>query len=146
MPTILNMLETDLDAVLLIEQKSYPIPWTRGVFEDCLRVNYPSWVLAEDDELIAYILFSVGADEAHLLNICVSPEYRKHGHAKLFLVDRMNLLKTKNVHTVFLEVRVNSLPAIALYESLGFERIGLRKDYYKTLDGKEDALTYILSL
>ena len=84
MPTILNMLETDLDAVLLIEQKSYPIPWTRGVFEDCLRVNYPSWVLAEDDELIAYILFSVGADEAHLLNICVSPEYRKHGHAKLF--------------------------------------------------------------
>lgn len=146
MPTILKMLATDLDAVLLIEQKSYPIPWTIGIFEDCLRVNYPSWVLAKDDELIGYILFSVGADEAHLLNICISPDYLKQGHAKSLLTDRMKLLKQKKVHTVFLEVRVSSKPAIALYESLGFERIGLRKDYYKAMNGKEDAWTYKLSL
>ena len=146
MSTILKMIDTDLAAVLLIERKSYPVPWTRGIFEDCLRVNYPSWVLVEDDELIGYILFSVGADEAHLLNICICPDHLMQGHAKSFLIDRMNLLKEKNVHTVFLEVRVSSKPAIALYESLGFERIGIRKDYYKSLDGKEDALTFKIGL
>ena len=146
MLTILKMIETDLDAILLMEQQSYPVPWTRGIFEDCLRVNYPAWVLAEKDLLIGYILFSVGADEAHRLNICISPDHLRQGHAKSLLVDRMNLLKEKNVHTVFLEVRVSSKPAIALYESLGFERIGLRKDYYKAQEGKEDAFTYKLIL
>ena len=146
MLTILKMIETDLDAAILMEQQSYPVPWTRGIFEDCLRVNYPAWVLVENDLLIGYILFSVGADEAHLLNICISPDHLRQGHAKALLLDRINLLKEKDVHTVFLEVRVSSKPAIALYESLGFERIGLRKGYYKTRDGKEDALTFKLIL
>lgn len=146
MLTILKMIETDLDAVLLMEQQSYPVPWTRGIFEDCLRVNYPAWVLTENDLLIGYILFSVGADEAHLLNICISPDHLRQGYAKALLLDRIELLKEKNVHTLFLEVRASSKPAIALYEGMGFKQMSVRKDYYKTVDGREDALTYKLIL
>jgi len=146
MPSIRKMVQSDLDSVLEIEKLSYPVPWTRGIFEDCLRVNYPSWVLIKEEKVVAYILFSVGADEAHLLNICVSPAYRQQGFAKTFLMDRIDLLKEKDVQTVFLEVRISSKPAIALYESLGFEQIGIRRQYYKNLKGKEDALTFKLEL
>ena len=142
MPTIRRMQEADLFAVLQIEAQSYSVPWTEGIFQDCLRVNYPSWVLIEAEHIIGYILFSVGADEAHLLNICIAPESRHSGLAKMLLLDRLELLKQKNVLTVFLEVRASSKPAIALYKNLGFEQLGIRKNYYKTLDGKEDALTF----
>ena len=146
MPSIRKMLLADLDSVLKIEQQSYPVPWTRGIFEDCLRVNYPSWVLIDNEIIIGYILFSVGADEAHLLNICIAPESRRSGLARTFLLDRLELLKEKNVHTVFLEVRASSKPAIALYNNLGFERLGTRKDYYKTQSGREDAFTFSKAL
>ena len=140
-----RMQETDIEAVLKIEEQSYPVPWTQGIFLDCLRVGYPSFVLLNDTLIIGYILFSVGANEAHLLNICIAPKSRRHGLAKKLLIDMIELLKEKSVETLFLEVRVSSLPAIALYESLGFEKLGVRKGYYKTLDGREDAITYKLS-
>lgn len=141
-----RMQECDLDEVMQIEDRSYPVPWTKGIFKDCLRVNYPSWVLVEDINIIGYILFSVGADEAHLLNICISPERRREGLGKFLLLEMTDLFKQKDYHSIFLEVRESSLGAMALYKSLGFEKLGVRKDYYRTLDGKEDAVTYKLEL
>ena len=141
-----RMLEDDLDTVMQIEAKSYLVPWTRGAFADCLSVGYPSWVMVDGESIIGYTLLSVGADEAHLLNICISPERRREGLGKTLLLEKIELLKQKKYHSLFLEVRASSLGAIALYESLGFEKIGVRKDYYRTLDGKEDAVTYKLEL
>lgn len=146
MQTIRRMLEADLFAVLQIEAQSYPVPWTERAFQDCLRVNYPSWVLIEEEHIVGYILFSVGADEAHLLNICIAPESRRSGLARTLLLDRLELLREKNVHTVFLEVRESSKPAIALYKNLGFVQLGNRKGYYKALAGREDALTFSKTL
>ncbi|MBT8142730.1 MAG: ribosomal protein S18-alanine N-acetyltransferase [Gammaproteobacteria bacterium] len=147
MPVSLRrMQESDLDQVLAIETQSYPVPWTRGIFSDCLKVGYPAWVLLDGETIIGYILISVGANEAHLLNICIAPAQRRKGLARKLLSDMINLLQEKHVDTLFLEVRVSSKPAIALYEAMGFEQIGLRKDYYKTQSGKEDAVTYKMDL
>lgn len=140
------MQETDLDAVLSIEEISYTIPWTRGIFADCLRVGYPSWVLLNDESTVGYVLFSVGADEAHLLNICITPSMRQHGLAKKMLNDMFVLLKEKGINFLFLEVRGSNSNAIKMYETLGFDKIGIRRNYYKTLDGREDAVTYKLEL
>jgi ribosomal-protein-alanine N-acetyltransferase len=143
---IRRMQETDLDSVLSIEKVSYPVPWTRGIFSDCLRVGYPSWVLLDYDTIIGYVLFSVGADEAHLLNICIAPDMRRQGLAKNFLIELFGLLKNKGIISLFLEVRKSNSHAISMYESMGFKRIGTRKDYYKSVDGQEDALTYQFAL
>src|SRR5690606_4019408 len=68
------MREDDLDAVMEIERRAYPFPWTRGIFRDCLRAGYPAWVLEDDGVLAAYGLLSVAVGEAHILNLCSAPE------------------------------------------------------------------------
>lgn len=140
------MQESDLDAVMQIEEQSYPVPWTRGIFSDCLRVGYPSWVLVDRNVLIGYALVSVGADEAHLLNICISSKRRRQGFGITLLKEIIALLKQKEYRCLFLEVRESSIAAIAVYVLLGFEKIGVRKGYYRTQDGNENAITYKLIL
>jgi ribosomal-protein-alanine N-acetyltransferase len=67
------MREADLDAVMAIELRAYPFPWTRGIFRDCLLADYPARVLVQDSEIIGYGMLSVAADEAHVLNVCAAP-------------------------------------------------------------------------
>ena len=67
------MHEDDLDAVMAIEVRAYPFPWTVGIFRDCLRAGYPSWVLQADARIIGYGVLSVAVGEAHLLNVCIEP-------------------------------------------------------------------------
>ena len=72
-PVLRPMRDSDLGAVLEIELRAYPFPWTRGIFEDCLRAAYPAWVLVDDATIVGYAVLSVAAGEAHVLNICVDP-------------------------------------------------------------------------
>ncbi len=79
------MTRGDLDAVSEIEQRSYPYPWTRGIFQDCLRVKYCCHVLEADAAIAGYGIVSQPVEEAHLLNLCVHPDYRRGGLAALLL-------------------------------------------------------------
>ena len=72
----------DLEAVLEIELRAYPFPWTRGIFRDCLLADYPARVLVQDGAIIAYGMLSVAADEAHVLNVCAAPEVQGCGHGR----------------------------------------------------------------
>ena len=74
--TLRPLREDDLEAVIAIEQRAYPFPWTRGIFRDCLLAGYPAWLLHEHGLAIGYGVISLAADEAHVLNICISPERR----------------------------------------------------------------------
>ena len=134
------MLDVDLDAVNAIEQATYDFPWTRGIFQDCMRVGYSCWVLEEGDQVLAYGIMSVGGGEAHILTIVVDEEYRGHGLGRKLLRHLISLARQRGVDTVFLEVRPSNLAAIKLYHSLGFSEIGIRKDYYPSEKGREDAL------
>ncbi|MEW8498339.1 MAG: GNAT family N-acetyltransferase, partial [Candidatus Thiodiazotropha taylori] len=73
------MREEDLAQVFALEIEVYPFPWTEGIFNDCLRVGYSCWVLTMDDLVIGYGVMSVIIDEAHILNICISPEWQRRG-------------------------------------------------------------------
>jgi ribosomal-protein-alanine N-acetyltransferase len=97
-------------------------------------------------EVGGYGIMSYGAGEAHILNICIREDLRGGGLGRrlmLYLIDRA---RGAGMQDAFLEVRPSNPNAIALYESLGFVRVGTRKGYYQAHQGREDALVYKLIL
>lgn len=140
------MREDDLDAVHAVEIRAYEFPWTVGIFRDCLRADYPSWVLQRDGEVIGYFLMSIAAGEAHVLNICIDPARQGHGHGRHLLRAMMHVARGRGAERVFLEVRPSNGGAIALYHSEGFNEIGRRPRYYPARDGREDALVMAIEL
>lgn len=141
-----SMREDDLDAVMAIEVRAYPFPWTLGVLRDCLRTGHPAWVLLHDGQLIGYFLMSVAAGEGHVLNVCVAPEQQGLGHGRKLLRAILQLARGHGAERVFLEVRPSNIGAIALYFDMGFNEIGRRPRYYPTRDGREDALVMAIEL
>lgn len=140
------MLETDIAAVLAIESQTAPVPWSEKIFRGSFGVRYDNWVLESNGELIAFFLISTVLDEAHLMNIAVSPDHQGKGLGKKlleFVFQRCRDLESSNL---FLEVRVSNTPAIRLYEYAGFNQIGLRRDYYHGPVGREDAAIYAIEL
>ncbi len=146
-PTSLRpMRDEDLDAVHAVEVRSYEFPWTVGIFRDCLRADYPAWVLMQDERVIGYFLMSIAAGEAHVLNVCVDPAQQGRGHCRHLLRALMHIARGRQAERVFLEVRPSNLGAIRLYDSEGFNEIGRRPRYYPARDGREDALVMAIEL
>lgn len=140
------MREDDLDTVIAIEQRAYPFPWTRGILRDCLRADYPAWVLLQHNAIIGYGVLSIAADEAHILNICTAPEAQGRGHGRRLLRALLQIARGRGVRRMFLEVRPSNPHAIALYHDEGFNEIGRRPRYYPARDGREDALVMAMEL
>lgn len=140
------MRDDDLDAVMAIEVRAYPFPWTLGIFRDCLRADYPAWVLLRDGQLIGYFLMSLAAGEAHVLNVCVAPEQQGHGYGRKLLHAILQIARGRGAERVFLEVRPSNTGAIQLYFDAGFNEIGRRPRYYPAKDGREDALVMAIEL
>ena len=69
----------DLPTVMAIERASYEFPWTEGIFRDCLRNHYHCFVYEVVSDIHAYAVMTIGVDECHILNVCVSEVSRKHG-------------------------------------------------------------------
>jgi ribosomal-protein-alanine N-acetyltransferase len=140
------MTNLDLPKVIAIEHDSYPFPWSDGVFRDCIRVGYFCRVLETRGELIGYALMSMGAGEAHVLNVCVRMDYREQGIGRYLVNMLIDHARSLLVTDMFLEVRPSNPGAIHLYENIGFRRVGLRKGYYQASPGREDAWVYKLTL
>jgi len=140
------MTEADLAAVMHIESRSYDFPWTEGIFRDCLRVGYYCRILLDGDEPACYGIMSIGAGEAHILNLCVKPECRAQGIGRYMLTHLLNYAREQGAGVAVLEVRQSNTPALALYEKMGFHSIGVRKDYYPAFSGREDARVLLCKL
>lgn len=144
--TIRRMESDDFDAVLENETRSYQFPWTRGIFADCLRTGHECWVLDEGGDVIGHGVLSLVAGEAHLLNVCIRRDLQGKGHGRDLVCRMLDTAKRRNAEVVFLEVRPSNRAACQLYESLGFNEIGRRKDYYPAANGHEDAKVLALQL
>ncbi len=146
-PIVRSMTHDDLDDVSRIEKQSYGFPWSAGIFRDCLLAGYQCKVLEQDDELRAYGILSVAAGEAHILNICVAPAFRRRGYGLVVLQGLIEGARNARVKRVFLEVRPSNLAATRMYKGLGFSTVGRRHAYYKAPDNeREDALVLALTL
>lgn len=144
--TFREMQETDLDDVLAVEFLAYSFPWSRGIFSDCIKSGYDCRVMCRAGVVVGHAVLSVGAGEAHLLNICVRRDLQGTGLGRLFVKQTIKRAALLGADAMFLEVRPSNRVACALYESLGFAQVGVRKDYYPADLGREDALVMTLGL
>lgn len=140
------MREDDVDAVMAIEQRAYPFPWTHGIFRDCVRAGYPIWLALRDDIVIGYGVLSVAAREGHILNICIDPDEQGKGYGRQLLRLLVRCARGYRAERIFLEVRPSNPRAIALYQDEGFNEIGRRPRYYPAHNGREDAIVMAMEL
>ena len=165
------MTTADLTDVLVNEVAAYPYPWTRGNFEDCLKERRDCRLLLADARqtgsrqtgsrqtgsrqsgspakmpaVVGHGVLSVAVGEAHVLNVCVAPACQGQGFGRALLDHLLGRALALRAEVVFLEVRPSNGVAIALYESVGFNEIGRRRNYYPAAIGHEDALVMALDL
>ncbi|WP_455203328.1 ribosomal protein S18-alanine N-acetyltransferase [Kaarinaea lacus] len=133
------MAQEDLAAVFAIEKEVYAFPWTEQIFVDCIRVGYYCRVVEKDNVVVGYAIMSTGAGEAHLLNLCVGKSWQRHGVGELLLRHMIEIAKNDQIEAIFLEVRPSNTAAMRLYDKAGFNQVGMRKDYYPSKGGREDA-------
>lgn len=137
------MRASDLDLVVESENVSLKNPWSKRVFSDCLRAGYECWVLATRDRIVAHGVLSVGVEEAHVLTLCVHPDFRRQGYGKRMLKHLLGKGYRKEARVCFLEVRPSNIEARQLYLAMGFVQVGERRQYYPADAGttqREDAL------
>ena len=96
------------------------------------------WLVAlEDDRVAGYVGSQSVLGETDMMNIAVHPDFRRRGIAEALVVRLIEELKIRGNHSLMLEVRVSNAAARSLYEKMGFQQVGLRKNYYR--NPKEDA-------
>lgn len=127
--------------ILPIEQASYPLPWTIGVFQseiEMMRCGERHYLVARDGhDLVGYggLLFAVG--DAHVTNIAVAASRQRQGIATRLLAELAFAAIDHGCDALTLEVRVGNVGAQALYREFGFIPAGIRKKYYENV---EDAM------
>ncbi len=134
------MQKEDVEAVMEIERVSYDHPWKASIYEDCLKVGYGCWIMEYAQKVVGYGIMSAGAGEAHILNLCIREDYRRFGLGRMLLNHLEELSKGHNAETIFLEVRARNIGAYRLYEEEGFSEVGVRRNYYPAMKGREDAI------
>lgn len=132
------MERSDLDAVMVIEEASFFLPWKREHFLQELHSHLSFPLVARCNGVIAgYVCLMSLFEEAQIMDIAVAPEQRGRGVASLLLERSLDIARQKGAERLVLEVRRSNLAAIGLYERFGFVEYAVRKGYY---EGKEDAL------
>lgn len=136
-----------LDRVLAVEQRSHAHPWNRINFTDALQAGNQARMLFAHDTLLGYFVAMPGVQEAHLLNITVTPEYQGQGCAHVMLNALTLWARTQQARYIWLEVRAGNTRALRVYEAHGYQRVGIRKAYYPAANGgREDAVVMNLPL
>ena len=136
---IRKMKSSDVAAIAELEKQCFSDPWSAESIASELVNPLSYWLVAEvDGQVAGYIGSQSVLDAADMMNIAVSPDYRRRGIAKALVNELTAYLSKNNVIALLLEVRVSNEPAITLYEKMGFQQVGRRPNYYR--NPREDAL------
>ena len=136
---IRKMKASDVIAIAELEKRCFSDPWSADSIASELVNPLSYWLVAEmDGQVAGYVGSQSVLDAADMMNIAVSPEYRRRGVAKALVNELTAYLSKNNVIALLLEVRVSNEPAITLYEKMGFQQVGRRPNYYR--NPREDAL------
>ena len=136
---IVKMNEGHVKAVAELEKICFSDPWSENSVASELKNKLALWLVAEDEGRVAgYIGSQTCTDESDVMNVAVHPDFRRRGIAEALVNALVDELKAIESRCLTLEVRASNVPAISLYEKLGFAQIGRRKNYYR--NPREDAL------
>ena len=134
--TIDFLRQEDVDQVLVIEQASFTMPWSRNLFMSEFRNRPVSLSLvalsgnSQAREVIGYLVSWVIADELHILNLAVVPAFRRQGVAERLVLSALRQAYAKGARKAYLEVRESNSAAQKLYADIGFTSAFIRKEYY----------------
>lgn len=140
------MRAADLDRVMEIEPTIYSHPWTRGNFDDSMKAGYSCWVIDCDAVVVGYGVLMIGVREAHLLNLSVATDWQGRGLGRSLLEQFVCVARESNALQMFLEVRPSNVLARRLYADFGFLDVSVRRGYYPSAHGREDAILMGLTL
>lgn len=129
----------DIDIIAQIESESFSMPWKHEDFLKAYNEKQLIKVVSVGDTVVGYFLALVVCDEAQIATIAVKKEFRKKGCAKKVLESAILEAWVRGLNVMYLEVRQSNSDAIALYENMGFEFMGIRKNFYE--NPREDAIT-----
>lgn len=137
--TIVRMKECYVSSVAALETICFSDPWSENSVSSELKNKLALWLVAEENGTVAgYIGSQTCGEESDVMNVAVHPDFRRRGIAEALVNALVAELKAIGSHCLTLEVRASNVPAIALYEKMGFSEIGRRKNYYR--NPREDAL------
>ena len=136
----------DLDGIVQIERAVNPFPWGEEALRDTIASSGHHLMSLREGRAVGFLLSSFVLDEAQLLLIGVSPDWQGVGVGGQLLKELINRSRDQGQKLIYLEVRSGNERAIRLYRSLGFIDIGVRRDYYPGLVGREDAIVMSLQL
>ena len=130
--TFSDIEEKDCRRLAQLDRECFSEPWSEELFLKDTQNPLAHYIVSEyNDEVVGYCgMYSV-ADEGQITNIAVANKYRRKGIASKMLMLMIDKAKAANLRVMSLEVRESNLPAITLYESLGFFKVGYRKNYYR---------------
>lgn len=146
MNTISSLTTTDLTRAYEIETRAHAFPWSEKTFATNQGERYLNFRLMAGEVMAAFAITQVVLDEATLFNIAVDPDWQRQGLGRQLLEHLISELEKRDVLTLWLEVRASNHAAIALYESLGFNEATIRRNYYPTASGREDAIIMALPI
>lgn len=135
-----NSAKDDLAQILAIEQCAQNFPWTAEQFKECLKSPVSIYIVEKCKVIIGFMILGSWAQEMHILNICIHPDYQRQGYGKELLMYACHIATEKNCSNLYLEARRSNINALNLYYAQGFRQIGERKNYYVSQAGYEDAL------
>lgn len=136
--TIIPMDKSHISVVANIEKVCFASPWTEEGIAEELENPLAHFLVAVGEEVMGYIGVHEICGEGSITNVAVLPNFRCNGIGKALVSAAINGAKERNCEFITLEVRKSNFPAISLYSSLGFEQVGLRKNFYSS--SNEDAV------
>lgn len=139
MITLERMTEAHVEQVAALEKLLFTTPWSHRSVASEVKKPRSLWLVAvEDEKVIGYVGSQSVGEEADMMNVAVRLDCQGKGVGKMLIDGLVEALSEKGVHTLALEVRESNLGAIALYEKLGFAKVGRRPGYYR--NPREDGL------
>ena len=136
---ITKMLQCHVPQIAELEKLCFNDPWSENSIASELDNRLSCWlVVIADDKVVGYVGSQTVLGETDMMNIAIHPDYRKQGIATELISALIEALNERGSHSLMLEVRASNEPAKSLYLKMGFDVVGVRKNYYR--NPREDAL------